>query len=103
MVHLNRVATNKEVDAAKSLANGMDKFTLAGAEDEPDDHTATVYGSKYAAEDLPRHEMPVSLPDFHRLFMFTNCCRTARCRPRCRYLPLLPPQQLILTLTARTA
>ncbi|KAJ4288525.1 hypothetical protein N0V90_011762 [Kalmusia sp. IMI 367209] len=57
MVHLNRVATDKEVNAAKSLVDGMQKFTLA-VEDEPDDYTATVYGSKYAAEDLPRHEMP---------------------------------------------
>jgi glutamate decarboxylase len=58
MVHLNRVATDKEVQAAKGLVDGMKKFTLA-VEDEPEDYTATVYGSKYAAEDLPRHEMPV--------------------------------------------
>ncbi|KAK3209309.1 hypothetical protein GRF29_69g1401296 [Pseudopithomyces chartarum] len=57
MVHLNRVATDKEVQAAKGLVDGMKKFTLA-VEDEPEDYTATVYGSKYAAEDLPRHEMP---------------------------------------------
>ncbi|KAF2442856.1 glutamate decarboxylase [Karstenula rhodostoma CBS 690.94] len=57
MVHLNRVATDKEVNAAKGLVDGMNKFTLA-VEDEADDYTATVYGSKYAAEDLPRHEMP---------------------------------------------
>ncbi|KAL5376195.1 hypothetical protein DPSP01_010660 [Paraphaeosphaeria sporulosa] len=57
MVHLNRVATDKEIKAAKGLIDGMKKFTLA-VEDEPDDYTATVYGSKYAAEDLPRHEMP---------------------------------------------
>ena len=58
MVHLNRVATNKEVNEAKELAKGLKKFTL-GEEEEEDDYTATVYGSKYAAEDLPRHEMPV--------------------------------------------
>jgi glutamate decarboxylase len=58
MVHLNRVATEKEVNAAKGVVDGMNKFTLA-VEDEPDDYTATVYGSKYAAEDLPRHDMPV--------------------------------------------
>ncbi|KAJ4360211.1 uncharacterized protein N0V89_000771 [Didymosphaeria variabile] len=57
MVHLNRVATDKEVNAAKGLVDDMKKFTLA-VEEEPDDYTATVYGSKYAAEDLPRHEMP---------------------------------------------
>jgi len=57
MVHLNRVATDHEVKAAKELVGGISKFTLA-VEDEPDDYTATVYGSKYAAEDLPRHEMP---------------------------------------------
>lgn len=59
MVHLNRVATDREVKAEKGLVDAMDKFTLA-VEDEPDDYTATVYGSRYAAEDLPRHEMPVS-------------------------------------------
>jgi glutamate decarboxylase len=59
MVHLNRVATNKEVDAANGLVGDLNKFTLA-VEEEADDYTATVYGSKYAAEDLPRHEMPVS-------------------------------------------
>ena len=64
MVHLNRVATDKEVQAAKGLIDGMKKFTLA-VEDEPEDYTATVYGSKYAAEDLPRHEMPVRRSFLH--------------------------------------
>lgn len=73
MVHLNRVATDKEINAAKGLADGLKKFTLA-VEDEPDDYTATVYGSKYAAEDLPRHEMPVR-----------------PCFPYCRACPLTRP------------
>lgn len=58
MVHLNRVATDIEVKAAKKLVEGVSTLKL-DEEDEQDDFTATVYGSKYAAEDLPRHEMPV--------------------------------------------
>lgn len=60
MVHINRVATAKEVEAESSQfesyshTSGIDLTP----EDEADDFTATVYGSKYAAEDLPRHEMP---------------------------------------------
>ena len=87
MVHLNRIATDKEVNAAKGLVDGLKKFTLA-VEEEPDDYTATVYGSKYAAEDLPKHEMPVSrsfleLPTPLVLLMLTRHTRTARCPRRC--------------------
>lgn len=57
MVHLNRVATEREIEESK-LVDGVEKIKLAPLDDEPDDFTATVYGSKYAAEDLPRHCMP---------------------------------------------
>ena len=58
MVHINRVATTKEIEDAK-LVDGIDNIKLAlDEEDEADDFTATVYGSKYAAQDLPRHTMP---------------------------------------------
>ena len=57
MVHLNRVATDVEVEEAKSVVESFGSFKLDGI-DEEDDFTATVYGSKYAAEDLPRHAMP---------------------------------------------
>lgn len=61
MVHINRVPTAKEVRDEKAQYEKV-PASVAGidltAEDEPDDHTVTVYGSKYAAEDLPRHEMP---------------------------------------------
>jgi len=61
MVHINRVATSKEVESERITfdpvpsTSGIDLTP----EDDADDFTATVYGSKYAAEDLPRHEMPV--------------------------------------------
>lgn len=58
MVHLNRVATDNEVKEAKSIISSFGAFKIDGIEEEEDDFTATVYGSKYAAEDLPRHEMP---------------------------------------------
>lgn len=56
MVHLNRVATDRELKDAKAGAAvetiQLDQF------DEQDEFTATVYGSRYAALDLPRDEMP---------------------------------------------
>lgn len=66
MVHINRVATLKEVAAEKSGFEDFQSSNNPGStidltpEDDAEDYTATVYGSKYAAEDLPRHEMPVS-------------------------------------------
>jgi glutamate decarboxylase len=60
MVHLNRVVTDAEIkEEGKGLVNGFKAFKIDGVEEEEDDFTATVYGSKYAAEDLPRHDMPV--------------------------------------------
>jgi glutamate decarboxylase len=55
MVHLNRVATDNEVTANKL----SDDFTTIKLEDfGEDEYTTTVYGSRHAATDLPRHEMP---------------------------------------------
>lgn len=64
MVHINRVATFKEVEQERASFEHVEPSVGTGTidltpEDEADDFTATVYGSKYAAEDLPRHEMPV--------------------------------------------
>jgi glutamate decarboxylase len=63
MVHINRVATHKEISEEQSQFEAIEATTSINLtpDDEADDYTATVYGSKYAAEDLPRHEMPVSL------------------------------------------
>lgn len=60
MVHINRVATAKEIQEQKE---GFEKFQSLSltAEDEKDDFSATVYGSRWAAEDLPKHEMPVCM------------------------------------------
>ncbi|KAF2120306.1 pyridoxal phosphate-dependent transferase [Lophiotrema nucula] len=57
MVHLNRVATDGEVKDMQNIVGAVDTIELEPF-DEEDAYTATVYGSKYAAEDLPRHEMP---------------------------------------------
>lgn len=57
MVHINRVATTKEVSDEKAQFETVSSINLSPDEEE-DDYTATVYGSRYAAEDLPRHEMP---------------------------------------------
>ena len=39
------------------VVDGLDSLRLDDI-DEEDDYTATVYGSRFAAEDLPRHSMP---------------------------------------------
>lgn len=57
MVHVNRVSTDREIEAAKAQFENIDTIPLT-EEEEQSDFTATVYGSKYASEDLPRHEMP---------------------------------------------
>lgn len=57
MVHVNRVSTDREIEAIKAQYENIDTIPLT-EEEEQDDYTATVYGSKYAGDDLPRHEMP---------------------------------------------
>lgn len=54
MVHLNRVATDAAI--AEGLTSELAKINLAPP--GPDDFSTSVYGSRFAAEELPRHEMP---------------------------------------------
>jgi Glutamate decarboxylase and related PLP-dependent proteins len=53
MVHLASVPGPD----TKQLAERPKKVQLQLSNDE-DDFTTSVYGSRYAAQDLPRHEMP---------------------------------------------
>ncbi|MCJ1267845.1 hypothetical protein MMC22_007731 [Lobaria immixta] len=55
MVHLNSVANDSEVQTP--LVKGLEniEFEQPGADES---HTVSVYGSRFAAEELPRHEMP---------------------------------------------
>lgn len=55
MVHLASIPKDKDINAP--LVDGMDKLNMntSGAGDS---FTTTVYGSRFAAEDLPKHEMP---------------------------------------------
>lgn len=54
MVHLAHIPTDKKVNAP--LVEGLKKLQVAPTED--DCFTTSVYGSKFAAGDLPKHEMP---------------------------------------------
>ena len=54
MVHLAAIPTQSEVDG---ISNGVKKVQLQLSNDE-DRFTTSVYGSRFAAEDLPKHEMP---------------------------------------------
>ena len=54
MVHLASVPNDSAVDAP--LVKGMEKIKL----EQPgeDEVLVSVYGSRFAAEELPKHEMP---------------------------------------------
>jgi glutamate decarboxylase len=54
MVHL--AAVPNDSDTQKPLVDGLEKVQM----DKPDEDelTSSVYGSRFAAEDLPSHEMP---------------------------------------------
>lgn len=54
MVHLGKIATDK--DLSDRLGPAIDQMSL-GAPGQ-DEFTSSVYGSRYAAADLPKHEMP---------------------------------------------
>ncbi|KAI1352829.1 glutamate decarboxylase [Xylaria sp. FL0043] len=55
MVHLSQVA--QDTEALKELPEAVKKIRLQ-LSNYDDTFTTSVYGSKFAAEDLPRHEMP---------------------------------------------
>lgn len=55
MVHLNHISLPEEED--KHLAQEMKRVHLTLAEHD-DQFTTSVYGSRFAVADLPRHEMP---------------------------------------------
>lgn len=54
MVHLQTI---KPKDDVNKIADGIKKVHLQLANDD-DSFTTSVYGSRFAAQDLPRHEMP---------------------------------------------
>lgn len=54
MVHLAQIPNDNTVDAP--LVEGLKKLEIAPV---PEDcFTTSVYGTKFAAGDLPKHEMP---------------------------------------------
>lgn len=54
MVHLATIPNDSQTSAP--LVEGMEKIQLETGGD--DAFTSSVYGSKFAAADLPAHEMP---------------------------------------------
>jgi glutamate decarboxylase len=59
MVHLAGVPNDDQIkkNDKSTLAKGIEKLQL-GASTVTDTFTTSVYGSKFAAEDLPKHVMP---------------------------------------------
>lgn len=54
MVHLGKVKTDREI--AEDKLPELENLDLGGL--EQDEVTTSVYGSRFAAQDLPRNEMP---------------------------------------------
>ncbi len=54
MVHLSSIPAKEDV---AKLTHSLSKVHLQLANDG-DSFTTSVYGSRFAAQDLPRHEMP---------------------------------------------
>jgi glutamate decarboxylase len=54
MVHLGKVPTDDELK--KPVIEALKELDLSGPGN--DDFTTSVYGSRFAAADLPKHEMP---------------------------------------------
>jgi glutamate decarboxylase len=55
MVHLATIPQDKSIDAP--LVEGMGKLKMASS-GQDDQFTTSIYGSRFAAEDLPKYEMP---------------------------------------------
>jgi glutamate decarboxylase len=59
MVHLGQVTNDSEVNKGKDDASsGIDMSKLGPEGSQPDDFETSIYGSRFAEQDLPRHEMP---------------------------------------------
>ena len=59
MVHLGKIATDKEIKDSKVVSDiNSDELGVPGHEAGAEEYGSSVYGSRFAAIDLPRHEMP---------------------------------------------
>ncbi len=64
MVHLagvphdDKISPNEKNQVKSTLAKGLEKLNLTSGTAAADSFTTSVYGSRYAAEDLPKHVMP---------------------------------------------
>ena len=64
MVHLGEVPTDKQLSDKNDVHVAISELEIEDEEDlgfgkpGPSDFSSTVYGSRYAACDLPKHEMP---------------------------------------------
>lgn len=56
MVHLSSIAN--DAAHAEPLEKGVEGLQLGTSSNESDLFTTSIYGSKFAAADLPRNEMP---------------------------------------------
>jgi len=55
MVHLTAIPSDKHIETP--LVEGLDRLSMETSANA-DTFTTTVYGSKFAAQDLPKYEMP---------------------------------------------
>jgi len=70
MVHLGVVPTDKAIE--QKLVPGIGDLDL-NAPPEEDEVTASVYGSRFAAADLPKHVMPDNMMPKEVAYRMIKC------------------------------
>lgn len=94
MVHLAAVKKDKEI-ATESLAGSVDALSLEAPGE--DDFSTSVYGSRYAAEELPQHEMPEKEMPRDIAYRMIKDDLSLDGNPMLKYvLPSLPLSNLVL-------
>lgn len=61
MVHLGQIPTDKQISDKDNVTVGVKELNIDGDQfgaPGQDEFTSSVYGSRFASTDLPKHEMP---------------------------------------------
>jgi glutamate decarboxylase len=91
MVHLGQVTNDSEIQKGKDASSGgIDMSKLGPENSQPDDFETSIYGSRFAAEDLPRHEMPEKEMPAATAYRMIKDDLTLDGNPTLKYTYLLP-------------
>lgn len=98
MVHLGQVTNDSEVQKDEEASNGIDMSKLGPEGSSPDDFETSIYGSRFAAEDLPRHEMPEKEMPAATAYRMIKDDLTLDGNPTLKYIRISPLNALLTCL-----